>query len=83
MVLAVACGGGEEAPTVQSTTGPIERHQLTRPSYNNRGNAFNYLGQAQQAIQDYNEAIRLDPQLARAYSSRGNAYTELFFIIAQ
>jgi Flp pilus assembly protein TadD len=29
------------------------------------------LGQQQRAIRDYNEAIRIDPQFARAYAGRG------------
>ena len=32
------------------------------------------LGQPQQAIEDYGEAIRLEPQYAKAYYNRGNAY---------
>ena len=45
--------------------------------YNNRGKAYNDLGEHQRAIEDLNEAIRLDPKLAWAYNNRGNAYNEL------
>ena len=33
-------------------------------TYTNRGNAYEDLGQYQRAIQDHDEAIRLDPQNA-------------------
>ena len=32
------------------------------------------LGQYERAIQDYDEAIRLNPQNAKAYYNRGSAY---------
>ena len=35
------------------------------------------MGQFQRAIRDYDEAIRLDPQLALVYSNRAIAYTLL------
>jgi len=46
-------------------------------AYNNRGKAYDDLGQRQQAITDYNEAIRLKPDLADAYYNRGKAYGDL------
>jgi len=36
-----------------------------------RGYAYYNLGQHQRAIQDFNEAIRIDPQHAYAYYMRG------------
>ncbi len=46
-------------------------------AYNNRGNAYNDLGEHQRAIEDLNEAIRLDPKLAMAYNNRGISYGNL------
>ena len=46
-------------------------------TYNNRGSVYHTLGQHQRAIQDYDEAIRISPQLAGAYSNRGGAYARL------
>ena len=46
-------------------------------AYNNRGKAYDDLGERQQAITDYNEAIRLKPDLADAYYNRGKAYGDL------
>ncbi|MCH8199400.1 MAG: tetratricopeptide repeat protein [Chloroflexi bacterium] len=42
-----------------------------------RGGGYHNLGQAQRAIDDYDEAIRLDPQLADAYTNRANAHSKL------
>ncbi len=42
-------------------------------SYCNRGVAKFNLGQLNEAILDYSEAIRLNPSLSNAYSNRGNA----------
>ena len=58
---------------------------MTRPSgstrstlaYINRGVSYADLGEYERAIEDYDEAIRLDPQSARAYINRGNAYDGL------
>ncbi len=42
--------------------------------YYDRGNAYFGKGQYDQAIADYDEAIKLNPKLAGAYANRGNAY---------
>ena len=42
-----------------------------------RGNMYFELGQYERAIQDYDEAIRLDPEYANAYYNRGIAYGNL------
>ncbi len=42
--------------------------------YNNRGLAYDNLGQHKRAIEDYNKAIRLQPDYASAYNNRGIAY---------
>ena len=45
--------------------------------YNNRGIAYRPLGQDERAIEDYNEAIRLNPQNPLPYTNRGVAYGRL------
>jgi tetratricopeptide (TPR) repeat protein len=45
--------------------------------YNNRGNVRNELGDKQGAIDDYNLAIKINPNLAEAYAGRGNVRNEL------
>jgi tetratricopeptide (TPR) repeat protein len=55
---------GDETPKVHSTV------------YNARGIAYKRKGDYDRAIVDYDEAIRLDPNNARAYSNRGNAYAD-------
>ena len=48
-----------------------------RNAYNNRGNAKFHLKQYNEAIKDYNQAIELNPQDAKAYNNRGNAKARL------
>ena len=45
--------------------------------HSNRGFAYNELGQRERALQDFDEAIRLHPQLAEAYYGRGVVYRAL------
>ncbi len=45
--------------------------------YYNRGNAYQNLGEHRRAIEDYDQALRIDPGFAIAYSNRGNAYNHL------
>jgi len=46
-------------------------------AYNNRGVAYNKLGQYGRAILDFDQAIRLDPGYAFAYNNRGSAFGAL------
>jgi Flp pilus assembly protein TadD len=46
-------------------------------AYNNRGDAYDDLGEYQKAIVDYNKAIELDPKYTYAYNNRGIAYYHL------
>ncbi len=46
-------------------------------AYNNRGGAYNELGEYRRAIDDLNQALRLDPGDAVAYNNRGVAYGNL------
>jgi tetratricopeptide (TPR) repeat protein len=45
--------------------------------YNNRGTTYNALGRHDEALADYDMAIRLDPNHASAYANRGKTYHEL------
>jgi len=45
--------------------------------YNNRGVAYNGLGNYRQAIEDYGRAIEIKPDYAEAHYNRGNAYNGL------
>ena len=45
--------------------------------YNNRGNAYNGLGNYRQAIEDYDRAIEIKPDYAEAYYNRGIVYVPL------
>ena len=42
--------------------------------FTNRGNAYNSKGDYDRAIQDFSQAIRLDPKCAYAFNGLGNAY---------
>lgn len=46
-------------------------------AYHNRGIAYAEFGQYERAIEDFDWAIRLDPQYASAYHNRGVAYYHL------
>ena len=43
-------------------------------AFDNRGDVFVEKGQYERAIQDYDEALRLDPKLSLAFRDRGAAY---------
>ena len=77
--------GGLPTPTSASFP-PGHRETTTRPSvstptttiaYYNRGLAYTNLGESHRAIEDYDTAIRLDPNDADAYTGRGGAYANL------
>ncbi len=50
---------------------------LYAEAYYNRGIVHLNLGNEQAAIEDYTQAIRLDPNHADAYNSRANIYRQL------
>jgi tetratricopeptide (TPR) repeat protein len=43
-------------------------------AFNNRGVAYRYKGEYERALEDYNEAIRLNPNDASHYNNRGIVY---------
>lgn len=46
-------------------------------AYLNRGNAFIDIGNYRQGLEDFNEAVRINPSYALAYYNRGRAYYDL------
>lgn len=46
-------------------------------AYNNRGNAYNFNGQYEKALNDFNRAIEINPALELAYFNRGKIYEKL------
>ena len=60
----------ESSRGVPSSTVSAQGHFL-------RGNAYHETAEYQSAVDEYSEAIRLNPEIAPAYSNRGNAYAEL------
>ena len=46
-------------------------------AYNKLGNAYAEARQYQQAVESYDEAIRLDPEYPLAYNNRGGVYAQL------
>ena len=51
----------------------ISKPDLT-VAYNNRGNAYDDIGDYNRAIEDYDKAIEIQPDYVQAYNNRGNAY---------
>ena len=60
---------------ISSCTAVIQsgNHDLA-VAHSNRGNAYRLKGQHDRAIQDYDEAIKLNPSYADAFNNRGIAY---------
>jgi tetratricopeptide (TPR) repeat protein len=56
---------------------PLFSAELLAHIYRKRGFAYKRLGEYQRAIVDYDRAIELDPNYARAYASRGSAFRNL------
>jgi tetratricopeptide (TPR) repeat protein len=56
---------------------PVEEPLTTAESHFNRGYDYYQQGEYQKAIEEYNQAIALDPNYTDAYNNRGLAYTNL------
>ena len=56
---------GELEAAVVEYTGAIRLKPDDPGAYYNRGNAYRRLGQQQRAVEDYDEAIRLEPRFLR------------------
>ncbi|MAU11501.1 MAG: hypothetical protein CL607_16885 [Anaerolineaceae bacterium] len=67
---------GDLQTAIRDYTQAIHLNPSDAKAYNNRGGAYNILGQNAQAIADFDKAIALDPNYAHAYSNRGKAYRE-------
>ena len=46
-------------------------------AYSNRGISYGDLGQFERSIEDFDEAIRLNPKVAEFYPYRGLAYKQI------
>lgn len=58
----------------------IERHPHSANSvndYNNRGLLYFQMGRFAAALADYNQALQLNPQLAKIYNNRANCYASM------
>ena len=55
----------------------VSSKQNTAVAYSNRGLAYHDLRQYQNAVKDFDTAIKMDPGYAAAYNNRGNSYYEL------
>ncbi|MEO0185631.1 MAG: tetratricopeptide repeat protein, partial [candidate division WOR-3 bacterium] len=60
-------------------TDVLKRYPSSDLAYNNRGNAYNLLGQYDNAIADFNRAIEINPSLELSYFDRGTVYEHLGF----
>ncbi|HTR84589.1 MAG TPA: serine/threonine-protein kinase, partial [Reyranella sp.] len=59
---------------IQGCTGLIDNGSASVEAYYNRGFAYNNKGQFDKAIADFDEALKLKPDLALAYNNRGFSY---------
>jgi protein O-mannosyl-transferase len=70
-------GEGKNVEAIYHCNAAIRFYPNYRDAYNNRGVAYDQLGQYQRAIEDYNKAIRISPNYADAYYNRGVTFTKL------
>ena len=85
IVLAAACGGGEgstasapDVPTaVVKSTGASVTSSAKALAHFEADVALFQQGHLEEALAEFDEVIRLDPEHAVAYSNRGNTYLQL------
>ncbi len=74
------CAGDNPDIAIASCTAAVQSGQLNTyglsVNFCNRGRAFHSKGQHDRAIQDYDQAIRLDANYALAFNGRGTAYSD-------
>jgi tetratricopeptide (TPR) repeat protein len=72
------CAGPDPDISIGACTAMIQAGQETQENiakaFGNRGNAYFGKGQYDRAIEDYDQAIRLNPNYAFAFHGRGLAY---------
>jgi tetratricopeptide (TPR) repeat protein len=59
---------------IKACSAIIQRDAKDAIAYYKRGLAYQFKGELDRAITDYNKAIELRPRYVRAYESRGSAY---------
>ena len=70
------CKEGDPAAAVAACTELFERGNLNEEdkvaTYVNRGNAYDNLGDSERALEDYDNAIAIDPRAAAAHRNKGS-----------
>ncbi|MGD8564677.1 MAG: tetratricopeptide repeat protein [Desulfarculaceae bacterium] len=73
-----AARSGNLKKAIELFTKAIKSGRLSKENlaiaYNNRGSAWDDQGRADQAIRDYNKAVKTNPKYAEAYYNRSFAY---------
>jgi lipoprotein NlpI len=74
------CAGTEPDPKIAACTALIQSGQETpdntSKAFNNRGNGHSAKGEFALAIQDFDQALKLNPNYALAFNNRGNAHSD-------
>lgn len=68
------CLADASPAAIHACTSIILLNPYNDGAFVNRGIAYRRVGHVEQAIRDYDEAIRLNPRAADAFNNRGNAF---------
>ncbi len=71
----IQVGHWQNSITLYNHTLNVTEHNML--AHYNRGQAYYSIGSYRQAIEDNDEAIKIDPRYAEAYNNRGSAYADL------